>query len=288
MKKWMFLAIAILMMFILVLPIFASAMAFDTETIFGSVVVVYTDESLGSGFAVGERCIITNAHVIENNSTVMIRTYSGDSFRATVELVDKNLDIAMLSVFGTDFIPLRPAELETAKVGEDVYAIGTPNNMAYTLTKGILSAKSRKVGGRSYLQTDAAINTGNSGGPLLNNIGEVLGVNTLKVPDVEGIGLAIPITTVYSFLDGEKIPVDDDGQVYVEKMPDNSSKTENSLTEVKNFEQSRWILVLAILLGCMVALNIILIISLVYTRNKNRYRKSEPSERTDFDIDILG
>jgi len=285
--KRLYLAVALLMMSVLLLPFSAFAMGFDAETVYDSVVVVYSGNSIGSGFAVGEHCIITNAHVIEDTSAVMVRTYSGDNYRASVDSINTKLDIAVLAVSGVSFIAFKPADIDTVKVGDEVYTIGAPNNMAYTLTKGILSAKDRKISGQSYLQTDAAINTGNSGGPLLNSVGEVVGVNTMKMSDTEGIGLAIPITTVYSFLDGEGIPIDDNGRVNVETTPENSSTTDNKPTAVKP-DESRSILVIFILLGCSVALNMVLIIVIIYSRNKSRYRKPDPSERTDFDIDILG
>ena len=86
------------------------------------------------------------------------------------------------------------------KTGDDIYAIGAPKGMAYTLTKGGVSAKERMIGNKSYIQIDAAINEGNSGGPLLNDAGQVLGMNTLKMSDSEGIGLAIPVNRICEYL----------------------------------------------------------------------------------------
>ena len=99
------------------------------------------------------------------------------------------------------------------QVGSDVYAIGAPESLAYTLTRGVLSAKDRKVGGRAYLQFDAAINSGNSGGPLLNDAGQVIGVITLKIDNAEGIGMAIPMSSVRDYLRFNGIEVDAVGNV---------------------------------------------------------------------------
>lgn len=288
MKKRLCIAVAIMIIVVQLLPVSVSAMEFEAETIYNSVMVVFSGQSMGSGFAVGEHSIITNAHVIEGTSGVLIRTYSGDSFRASVEVIDNQLDIAVLTVSGTSFVALKPADFDSAKIGDDVYTVGAPNNMAYTLTKGILSAKDRKIGSRSYIQTDAAINSGNSGGPLLNAAGEVLGVNTLKMSDSEGISLAIPMTTVYAFLEGEEIIFDDDGNVSVEVEPNIDSNTGNSTVETQASEQTHGTTALLILLCCSVGLNIILAIIIVYSRSKNRYQNFDPSERTDFDIEISG
>lgn len=271
----------------------AYAMSFDAEEIYESVFVIYSGNSLGSGFAIGENCIITNAHVINKNAATRVATYSGEYFDTFVIAVDESRDIAILGVTDGNFIPLRVANLSNVKIGDDVYAIGAPNSLAFTLTKGVISAKDRKVGRYTYLQTDAAINTGNSGGPLLNELGEVVGVNSYKMSDSEGIGLAIPIDIVTELLDNGGIKLDDYGNVSgAVSEPDvhgeikndesnNSSKTENA--EGTNIK----VVLLSIGLAVSLLLNIILLIILVYRKRKNVYITADPSERTDFDIDIL-
>jgi serine protease Do len=270
------------------LTVCASAMDFDAETVYESVVVVYAGDTVGSGFAVGEHCIITNAHVVADNARVNISTNFGNEFQAFVTSVDSRLDIAVLAVPETYFVPLKSADPDGAKIGDDVYTIGAPNSMAYTLTKGILSAKKRRVGAQSYLQTDAAINTGNSGGPLLNSAGEVLGMNTLKISNSEGIGLAIPITTVYAFLADEGIEFDGEGYVSEDfHVEDGTGAEEAGVPEPQPGGSLRGFSVLLVLLCCSTLLNMVLIIVLVYARGKKRYQGSAPSARTDFDIDIL-
>ena len=277
----------------LVISFPAYAMGFDAEEIYESVFVIYSGNSLGSGFAIGENCIITNAHVINKNAATRVATYSGEYFDTFVIAVDESRDIAILGVTDGSFIPLRVANLSNVKIGDDVYAIGSANSLAYTLTKGVISAKDRKVGRYTYLQTDAAINTGNSGGPLLNELGEVVGVNSYKISDSEGIGLAIPIDIVTELLDNGGIKLDDygnvSGAVYEPDVhgeikndeSNNSSKTENA--EGTNIK----VVLLSIGLAVSLLLNIILLIILVYRKRKNVYITADPSERTDFDIDIL-
>lgn len=98
-----------------------------------------------------------------------------------VVAMDTTIDIAVLATNETTFTPLQTAGLSELNLGDDVYAIGAPNSLSYTLTKGVISSKERKVGSQSFIQTDAAINTGNSGGPLLNDAGKVIGVNSYKI-----------------------------------------------------------------------------------------------------------
>lgn len=269
----------------------AYAIGFDTEEVYNSVFVVYSGNSMGSGFAIGENCIITNAHVINNQYDVRIETYGGEMKRAFIVSLDERIDIAIIGVKDASFTPLRVADLSKVNVGDDVYAIGAPNSLAFTLTKGVVSSKERLVGRQKYIQTDAAINSGNSGGPLLNDAGEVIGVNSYKMSDSEGIGLAIPIDVVVSFLETGEIELNESGNVIepiveepqadfpVSEPPNDDGSMEKPSSVVT--------LVLAICLVISVGLNIALIIILVFQKKKNQYVTTDPSERTDFDIEIL-
>ena len=267
----------------------AYAIGFDTEEVYNSVFVIYSGNSIGSGFAIGENCIITNAHVINNQYDVRIETYGGEIKRAFIVALDERIDIAVIGVADASFTPLRVADLSTVGVGDDVYAIGAPNSLAFTLTKGVVSSKERLVTRQEFIQTDAAINTGNSGGPLLNDAGEVIGVNSYKMSNSEGIGLAIPIDAVVSFLETREIELNESGNVIepviegppadlpISEQPNDEGSIEKPPSVVT--------IVLAICLTISVALNIALIIILVF--QKNQYVKTDPSERTDFDIEIL-
>lgn len=269
----------------------AYAIGFDTEEVYNSVFVIYSGNSMGSGFAIGENCIITNAHVINNQYDVIIETYGGEMKRAFIVALDERIDIALIGVADATFTPLRVADLSTVSVGDDVYAIGAPNSLAFTLTKGVVSSKERLVSRQKFIQTDAAINTGNSGGPLLNDAGEVIGVNSYKMSDSEGIGLAIPIDVVVSFLETGEIELNESGNVVEPVIED--PPADLPISEQPNDEGSMEkppsvvTLVLAICLTISLALNIALIIILVFQKKKNQYVKTDPSERTDFDIEIL-
>ena len=246
----------------------AYAIGFDTEEVYNSVFVIYSGNSMGSGFAIGENCIITNAHVINNQYDVIIETYGGEMKRAFIVALDERIDIAVIGVADATFTPLRVADLSTVSVGDDVYALGAPNSLAFTLTKGVVSSKERLVSRQKFIQTDAAINTGNSGGPLLNDAGEVIGVNSYKMSDSEGIGLAIPIDVVVSFLETGEIELNESGNVVepvIEDPPADLPISEQPNDEGSMEKPSSVVtLVLAICLTISLAVNIALIIILVF------------------------
>jgi serine protease Do len=178
-----------------------------------AVVQVRTPSGLGSGFFLNEDgFLITNFHVIEGETQISVEVYhqkDGQLDRKTYKQVriialNKFADLALLKVTEKDaprfrFVPLGSAD--ALSVGESVFAIGSPLGLERTVTEGILSTKTREVGGLLYLQTTAQINPGNSGGPLFNLSGEVIGVTNMKVSSGEGLGFAIPVESVKFFLD---------------------------------------------------------------------------------------
>ncbi len=168
--------------------------------------------SIGSGVAVSDGgYILTNHHVIENAKSITI--YLADQTTAGAKLLysDSAMDIAVLK--SEKNLPYLVCTTKELSVGEDVIAIGTPLSLDFknTVTKGIVSALNRTVGISSLggyttymqnlIQHDASINPGNSGGPLLTTNGEVVGINTLKASDAEGIGFAIPISVGQSVVE---------------------------------------------------------------------------------------
>ena len=116
--------------------------------------------------------------------------------------------------------PIPVADSSATEIGDDVYAIGAPNSMAYTLTKGIVSSKERMIGTDVYIQIDAPLSEGNSGGPLLNGNGEVIGINSRKISNSEGIGLAIPMTVVCAYLEAQGYSMDENGNISSFIVPD--------------------------------------------------------------------
>lgn len=286
----------------------AFAIGFKAEEKYNSVFVVTSGNALGSGFAVGENCIVTNAHVLGNPTDIVLTTYTGETYSAYLVGCDQDQDIAVLGVRDATFKILKVADYKASNTGDDVYAIGAPKSMAYTLTKGVISAKERKVGAYNYIQTDAAINEGNSGGPLLNDDGDVIGINTLKMSDSEGIGLAIPMEMVCKYIQSLNIETDENGNVSQllsgESEKDNNppAASENegesgqqdenesgngAVVPEENGKPSISTTALIIALCGSLILNAVLGILLVFKNKKNVVVPYDPRERTDFEIDIL-
>ena len=165
--------------------------------------------SLGSGFIIKEEgIVITNNHVIANAEDILIRV--GDKeYNAEVIGADPYMDLAVLKMETKDkFKPVKFGDSTKARVGDWVVAIGNPFGLGGTVTSGIISARNRQIGLTRYedfIQTDASINQGNSGGPLFNLKGEVIGVNTAIIAPGQsgsiGIGFAIPANAASNVID---------------------------------------------------------------------------------------
>lgn len=153
--------------------------------------------STGTGFVIDrEGFIITNEHVIKNADRIRIRLSDGQTHVASLVGVDRATDLALLKIQAGALTPLDLGDSDELRVGDPVIAIGNPLEYERSVTAGIVSAKGRKVYENEpfedFIQTDAAINRGNSGGPLLNRAGEVIGVNTVIRNDGRGISFAVP------------------------------------------------------------------------------------------------
>ncbi len=170
-------------------------------------------QAQGSGFVIdSDGHIVTNDHVVENADSVSVRFWNGDTYSASVVGTDPSTDLAVIKVDAPSSIlhPVSLGDSSSVQVGDPVVAIGSPFGLEETVTTGIVSALHRQMEAlnkftiNDSIQTDAAINHGNSGGPLFNAAGQVIGVNSQIAGQTGanvGIGFSIPSNTVRSIAD---------------------------------------------------------------------------------------
>jgi serine protease Do len=174
---------------------------FDPFGFFGGQERSYTSQSLGSGFVwSSDGIIVTNNHVVEGASRIIVNFNNGTQLPAKLLGVDPDSDLAVLRVDGKSFTAAPVGTSSDLMIGETVVAVGNPFGLSGTVTTGVVSALGRSVPsqeqGRTFtdfIQTDASINPGNSGGPLLNIEGKVIGINVAIYQNAQGIGFAIPV-----------------------------------------------------------------------------------------------
>lgn len=157
----------------------------------------------GSGFVFSsDGLILTNAHVIDNSDQLNVTSLDGNEFTGEVTGIDKDTDIAIIKIFGTGYTPVKLGVSSDLKIGQLVIAIGNPLGYQHSVSTGVLSAVGRTMrtpGGHlidDILQSDAPLNPGNSGGPLIDTNGEVVGINTAIIQSAQGISFSIAIDTV--------------------------------------------------------------------------------------------
>lgn len=172
--------------------------------------IFYQSEQLssGSGFAISEDgLIVTNYHVIEGGDSIFVKTSNGETFeRVAVIDSDERRDIAILRLPTRNLSPLQFAPLGSFNVGDDVFAIGNPLGLEATFSSGIISAQ-RVIDGVEVLQITAPISAGSSGGPVVNENAQVIGISMGLIEDGQNINFAVPIKYVQGLLDMGGRPV---------------------------------------------------------------------------------
>ena len=169
---------------------------------------VFPVEGVGSGVITDERChVLTNNHVVDEAERLKITLTDGRVFNGKVIGTDETTDLAVVKLDSSASLPFAAlGDSDDLKIGQIVIAIGNPFGLTGgpTVTAGIVSSLNRKIqfenGTLELIQTDAAINPGNSGGPLINTRGEVIAINTAKMPYAHGIGFAVPISIAKSVM----------------------------------------------------------------------------------------
>lgn len=172
------------------------------EATVSGVVSITTDRSAGTGFIVSDDgYAITNYHVIADSLYVKVIDYDEQIHDAELIAFDSDSDLAVLKMTGS-FIPLALGDSDSVEIGERVIAIGNPLGLSFTVTEGIISGLNRvgPNGREDYIQTDVTLNPGNSGGPLINTKGEVIGVNNFKLGNAEALGFALESNVLKEYI----------------------------------------------------------------------------------------
>jgi S1-C subfamily serine protease len=169
-----------------------------------SVVIIRTDSGQGTGFIISsDGYIVTNYHIIEDETDVQVITYEEETIDTTVVGYNQNFDIVLLKIPGR-YEELKLADSNDIQIGEKVIAIGNPYGLEFSVTSGIVSAVHREGinGVEAYVQVDAPLNPGNSGGPLINTDGKVIGINNFKVGEAESLGFALESNYIEGVVNG--------------------------------------------------------------------------------------
>jgi S1-C subfamily serine protease len=159
-----------------------------------SVVTIKTDVAQGSGFFIDDGgYVVTNAHVMKGATAATIITYDGESHSVSRIGENPTMDIILLKIDDKGYEPLELGNSDNVQIGEKVIAIGNPYGLSFSVSQGIVSNIHQEGENRlkAYILTDTALNPGNSGGPLINVNGKIIGINNFKLSESEGLGFAL-------------------------------------------------------------------------------------------------
>lgn len=199
----------------------SSSLAQDASRVFEEVspatVSVFTPLGIGSGFVINpEGFIVTCAHVVGRGKRLKVKFANGQEFAAQIIKMSNRMDLALIKI-ETSHLPAVIVSVEPLKPGHQVYAVGAPMGMDFSLSEGIIANPKRVIMGKVLIQTNMAINSGNSGGPLLDSAGRVVGINSMKMNQAEGIGFAIPAASLVGFLESTGVEYSAQGELSPEE-----------------------------------------------------------------------
>ncbi len=179
----------------------AADMSETIEWVSDSVVTVKADNRVGAGFIVSaDGGVLSSAHLVEDADKVVLTMGDNSEVTAAVEKKDDERDLALLRLDRVNLPVVRFAGSGALKPGTKVAAVGSPLGLEGSVTEGVISAVDREIDGKNYLQIDAALNEGNSGGPIIDERGRVVGVATAVIKEAENVGFAIPSDEAIAFL----------------------------------------------------------------------------------------
>ncbi len=272
----------------------AQDMSGAIEQVKESVLTIKSGERVGAGFIVSpDGHGLTSAHLVGDNSQVTAVLANDEELDAKVTKTDAALDLALIKLDLQNLPAVRFAPSSELKQGARVAALGAPLGLEGSVSEGIVSALEREVKGKRYLQIDAALNEGNSGGPVIDEHGRVVGVATAVVKEAQNVGFAVPSDAAIAFLQEAgvllSLPLGQQGAAAV-KRPTGGPARLPAPPVVKQAEPA-WLLLVGIPFA--VALVVSLLVSLLVTR-RIRHRLAEPeislapaSEDEDLsDVDI--
>jgi len=166
----------------------------------------------GAGFIISRNgLILTNEHVLRNGTQIEVELLNGKKYGARILYKDTKNDLSLIKIEAEGLQPVKFGNSDSVELGEWVVGIGNPYGIGQSIMIGIVSAQKRNIPGAGYpplIQIDAAMNLGNSGGPLFNMAGEVIGINTILLWKSQGIGFATPINTARDFLAKNKLALE--------------------------------------------------------------------------------
>ncbi len=211
-----------------------------------AVVMVESGSGSGAGFLVSPAgYVATCSHVLDGDSTVSLAFFNGKEMAGKVIWDNPEMDLALLQVDVMNLPSLRLGNPEALRVGDEVFTVGAPLGLDYSLARGLVSGAKREIEGVEHLQLDVPLNPGNSGGPLLNLQGEVVGICVSMEPEAQGITFAVPVTLLLPALTANRIPVDCTSDLDIAF----AAADAPSEPAGRNGSLAPWILVPVILLG---------------------------------------
>ena len=170
----------------------------NIEALLISTATVMLGDRSGSAFFVShDGHLISNQHVTLDAKEVDILTYDGKTYKGTVLKTDPYYDLSLIKIPTGQYPPLKIGDATTLHAGDTVWTIGAPQGLGFSVTRGVASYIGRNVGGKAFIQADVAINPGNSGGAMIDDDGEIIGINNFIIKQAQGLNFAIPVNYLF-------------------------------------------------------------------------------------------